>query len=95
MTSENIPVALFKLGRLVTTPNAQDTLPQEEVFRAIQRHQAGDWGEMEPEDRVANDRAMVDGSRIFSRYVTTAGITFWIITEADRSFTTVLLPEDY
>jgi len=95
MISNYRPVALFKLGRLVTTPNARDTLPQDEILQAIQRHQAGDWGEMETEDRAANERAMAEGTRIFSRYVTKSGIRFWIITEADRSSTTVLLPEDY
>ena len=61
----------------------------------ITRHLTGDWGEVPPEDRIANDRALVEGTRILSAYSSANGVKFWIITEADRSVTTVLLPEDY
>jgi hypothetical protein len=60
----------------------------------IRRHEAGDWGEVTPEDRHANDRALMEGTRILSAYYS-SGVRFWIITEADRSKTTVIMPEDY
>ena len=90
-----IPVAVFRLGRIVATPNALESLGPDEILLGIQRHQAGDWGNLPDEDRMANDRALAQGGRIFSAYETHNGIRFWIITEADRSVTTVLLPEDY
>ena len=55
----------------------------------------GDWGELCDEDRVANDQALIQEARVMSVYTSSAGVTFWIITEWDRSVTTVLLPEDY
>ena len=95
MNTPQIPVALFRLGRIVATPNALEELSQQDVLSAIKRHQAGDWGELDEHDRQANDRALTDGTRLFSVYRSVSGMRFWVITEADRSATTVLLPEDY
>ena len=95
MTVRTIPVAVFRLGRLVSTPKALRSLTEEDILRGIQRHQAGDWGELSAEDWEANDRALTQGGRILSAYSAQSGTKFWIITEADRSVTTVLLPEDY
>jgi hypothetical protein len=85
----------FALGQLVATPGALLAIDQETVLRAIRRHAAGDWGELVAEDKAANDEALKGGGRLLSRYLSTAGEPFWIITEADRSATTVLLPEEY
>ena len=87
--------AKFRLGDLVATPNALSQLSQDDILRGIQRHQAGDWGDVEAHDRAANERALVEGTRLLSIYSSAAGVKFWIITEADRSATTVLMPEDY
>jgi len=95
MSTKNIPIALFRLGRIVATPNALARLTQEDTLHAIQRHQAGDWGEVDEHDQQANDRALTEGGRLFSVYRSANGIRFWLITEADRSATTVLFPEDY
>ena len=95
MNATNVPIALFRLGRIVATPNALSQLTQLEILRALQRHQAGDWGDVDVEDRQANDRALQEGTRLFSVYHSATGIKFWVITEADRSATTFLLPEDY
>ena len=95
MNAGRVPVAVFRLGRVVTTPNALHLIPNEDILKAIQRHQAGDWSNLDSEDRNANDRALASGGRIFSVYNAADGTKFWIITEADRSVTTVLLPEDY
>ena len=59
------------------------------------RHMAGDWGDVDEEDKAANDQALTDGSRLLSAYRTAAAKKLWIITEADRSATTILLPEEY
>lgn len=91
----NIPIAIFRLGRIVATPNALTNLSEDDILRGIQRHQAGDWGDVGDHDRQANDQALVNGSRLFSVYHSTNDVKFWIITEADRSVTTVLLPQDY
>lgn len=95
MSAEMNPVAKFRLGQITATPNALSVLSQQDVNRGISRHQAGDWGDVTAHDREANEAALVDGSRLWSVYHSTAGVKFWIITEADRSLTTVLLPEDY
>jgi hypothetical protein len=87
--------AKFSLGQLVATPNALAHIPNDEILVALGRHVCGDWGELDPEDWNANERALQHGGRLFSRYFSTQKIKFWIITECDRSATTVLLPEDY
>ena len=67
MSAHTIPVAVLRLGRIVATPNAIESLSQEDVLIGIQRHQAGDWGDLESEDRQANDRALSHGGRILLR----------------------------
>jgi len=95
MSLESLPTARFRLGQIVSTPNALSQLTLEDILAAIQRHEAGDWGEVDAHDRAANDHALRDGTRLFSVYRSASGVKFWIITEADRSSTTILLPEDY
>ena len=85
----------FPLGRMLMTPGVQAHVPPSEIVHALRRHARGDWGELDNEDRQANDRALKEGTRLLSSYHTNAGVKFWIITEADRSATTVLLPEEY
>jgi len=86
------PVARFRLGHIVTTPNALSKLSQDDILTGIRRHQAGDWGEG---DAGANERALLDGARLWSIYRSASGLKFWLITEAGRQTTTILLPEDY
>ena len=95
MNATNLPIALFRLGRIVSTPNALGKLTQSDILTALQRHQAGDWGDVDDEDRSANDQALQEGTRIFSVYHSAARVKFWVITEATREVTTFLLPEDY
>lgn len=95
MSTRPFPIALFRIGHLVATPNALDRIPNEDIMRAIQRHMAGDWGDVDDHDRQANDSALIQGSRLLSVYRSSAGERFWIITESDRLATTILLPEDY
>ena len=85
----------FPLGQVVATANATRVLSHDEMFAALARHVRGDWGDVCEEDWQANDLDLVAGERLLSVYHTSAGVKFWIITEADRSVTTVLLPEDY
>ena len=95
--SNPIVNAKFPLGQLVATPDALNALEDSGQSPAffLEKHQAGDWGELGNEDKRANDQALVDGSRILSAYRTLKGVKIWIITEADRSSTCVLLPENY
>lgn len=85
----------FPLGQLVATPNALDHITHDDIMAALQRHVAGDWGDVCAEDKQSNDDAVAEGMRILSAYRAANGTKFWIITEADRSVTTILLPEDY
>jgi hypothetical protein len=85
----------FPLGRIVATPNALDNVPNDEILFALGRHSQGDWGALDAEDKQANDRALLEGTRLLSAYNTKSDVRFWIITEHDRSITTILLPEDY
>ena len=84
----------FPLGLVVTTANASLRLSTEEVMSALCRHARGDWGDLPPEDALANNAALRDGGRLFSAYGHGEN-RCWVITDADRSVTTVLLPEDY
>ena len=90
-----VQCASFQLGRVVITPNALGQLTPADVQRGLQRHQAGDWGDLGEEDWRENDRAVQAGARLLSSYRSDGGVPFWIITEADRSATTLLLPDDY
>jgi hypothetical protein len=63
--------------------------------RALSRHHTGDWGEVNPEEWLANQNALVDGLRLLSVYHDRDRVKFYIITEADRSITNIMLPEDY
>jgi hypothetical protein len=85
----------FEFGQLYATPNALNQIPNDEIQTALTRHSRGDWGDVCEEDSAANDQALVKERRLLSAYNTPGGVKFWIITEADRSVTTVLLPEDY
>lgn len=85
----------FPLGRTVITSNALSTLPDEDVLSALGRHARGDWGELDPEDVAENERSLKEGGRLLSVYHSQGGTKFYVITEHDRSVTTVLLPEDY
>lgn len=85
----------FPLGRLCMTPGVKEEVPPSELLHALRRHANKDWGEIDPGDVGLNDRALIEGTRLFSVYVTKSGTKFWVITEADRASTTALLPEEY
>ena len=88
-------IRTITLGQTVITPNAQNTLRPEDIREALARHQRGDWGDCGKEDAAENEFALGKRLRLFSIYHDRNGTKFWIITEADRSRTTVLLPEDF
>jgi len=87
---------LFPLGTLCATPGALAVFATSAVRAAdlLRRHQSGDWGDLCADDKAANDLAVTDGDRILSAYSIGAG-KLWVITEHDRSVTTILLPEEY
>jgi hypothetical protein len=95
MTRPCIP--RFSLGQVVATPAALEALEQsgEPFQKFLTRHVVGDWGELDSEDVEANERALREDERLLSAYHTAKGEKLWIITEADRSVTTLLLPSDY
>jgi hypothetical protein len=87
----------FCPGRTVITPGALDALAKAEQHPGefLKKHLSGDWGELCTEDIIGNERALIEGLRLMSAYRTSGGQRLWIITEADRSATTILLPEEY
>jgi hypothetical protein len=85
----------FELGRVVSTPGALAECSPEVLIDALQLHCRGDWGDVSAHDSAANDSAIEDGERIMSAYQITPTCRLWIITEADRSVTTFLLPDEY
>ena len=88
---------LFELGQVVATPGALRALQEAEQSPTafLDRHVTGDWGELGDADKQANERALREDLRILSAYTTSAGVKLWVITEADRSATTLLLPNEY
>jgi len=90
--------ALFALGRVFMTPGAQETLEAARVDpqTVLNRHASGDWSEMSEHDRRLNQMAVQHSEdRVFSAYPVADDVTVWVITEADRSSTTLLLPREY
>jgi hypothetical protein len=87
--------ARFPLGRVVITSHAQGLLHEVDITRGLMRHMRGDWGDLCEEDKAENELSLREGFRILSSYRDRRDTKFWIITEADRSATTILLPEDY
>lgn len=88
----------FQLGQVVITPGARDAIAESgqtpEFF--LDRHANGDWGQVDQEDWQLNDQALKDGDRLLSAYATLkGGKKLWVITEADRSSTCILRPEEY
>jgi hypothetical protein len=87
----------FPLGQLLSTPGALEAMEQAgqipmDLFR---RHQQGDWGEVCHDDKQANEQAIDAEERLLSAYTLKSGVKVWVITEADRSVTTILLPDEY
>ena len=85
----------FPLGKVVITPYARDHLHPEDVSLSIMRHARCDWGDCCKVDAAENELSLKEGLQLFSVYHNRNNVRFWIITEADRSATTVLLPEDF
>ena len=87
----------FPLGVVVSTPGALDALAGagQDSWEFLSRHVCGDWGDLDDEDRQENEQSVVDGCRVLSAYTLSTGARIWIITEADRSSTTLLLPSEY
>lgn len=91
------PTPMFALGQVVATPAALNAMTELDIspLELIHRHVTGDWGDMGAEDQQQNLLAIHSGRRIFSSYKIGATTKIWIITEADRSSTTLLLPDEY
>jgi len=88
---------LVSLGQVVSTPGALAALEAsgQNAMEFLARHERNDWGDVSDGDKLLNDQALQDGSRLLSSYRTTKGERIWVITEADRSSTCLLLPEEY
>jgi hypothetical protein len=86
---------IFELGEIEMTPAVGVQIPPDEIESALRRHARGDWGEMDASDKAANDKAVKAGGTVASIFQTANGSKFYVITEPDRSVTTVLLPVEY
>ena len=95
MNAEHTP--RFALGQVVATPGALASMEEagQNPLDLLMRHQSGDWGELDEEDKAENELSVREGFRILSAYVLSTKVKVWIITESDRSATTFLLPEEY
>ena len=90
----------FVLGKTVMTRGVADRMAQDAIFATfcyvcLKNHSQGDWGELSQDDTKANDCALVQGERLLSAYYGADGTKIWIITEWDRSATTILFPDEY
>ena len=88
---------LFTLGQVVATPGALKAIEAsgDSLFTYLSRHQSGDWGNVDAHDRKENQLSLEQGFRLMSVYSLSTGVKVWVITEADRSSTCILLPEEY
>jgi len=85
----------FPMGRLLMTSGIRDSVGRSDIESFLQRHNRGDWGDLDEHDRAENEFSLQEGLRLLSAYTDSKGQEVWVITEADRSATTVLLPEEY
>ena len=85
----------LSLGEVIVTPGAALKLPAEDVTAAVHKHARGDWGELDFENSQLNDLRLQEGGPIASIYRASNGVKFYVLTESDRSVTTVLLPEEF
>ena len=87
----------FPLGQIVATPGALEALQEakQDPLVLVRRHQRGDWGDLDEEDKAENEFSVDKELRIFSAYILPTQVKVWVITEADRSATTLLLPAEY
>ncbi len=90
-------MAKFFLGQIVATPGAIEALEKanQHPLAFLYRHRHGDWGDLGEEDKQENEFSLLNDLRILSAYTLKTGVHIWIITEADRSSTTILLPSEY
>jgi hypothetical protein len=95
LNGKNSPRPLFCSGSIYCTPGAVTHVRPEVMKSSLGRHFAGDWGDVDAHDWLENDLAVERGGRILSAFHTETDRKFWIITEADRSATTILLPNEY
>ena len=85
----------FEMGDVYMTPGVQEAIEPGFLLKAFQRHVSGDWGDVCEADRKENELSLEKGFRLFSVYHDSKGTKFWLITEADRSSTMALLPNEY
>ncbi|HWA87354.1 MAG TPA: hypothetical protein VG710_14095 [Opitutus sp.] len=95
MAPNYVPAGRFSLGRTVATPGALQNLTRGDIIDALTRHVSGDWGDLDEPDLAANERSLLTEGRLFSAYSSASHVRFYVITECDRSATTVLLPHEY
>lgn len=90
-------IPLFPVGQVVATPGALEALQEarQQPLDLLRRHQTGDWGDVPDEDQQENDFSVTHDLRILSAYTLRTGVKIWLITEWDRSVTTLLLPSEY
>src|SRR6185503_3276932 len=96
-TNKQSTITRFALGQTFITPGAEEALQiaGQTASEFLRRHMTGDWGDLSDDDVKENELSLEKGFRLLSRYETTKGERLWIITEADRSATTILLPDEY
>ncbi len=96
-TNKQPTITRFALGQTFITPGAEEALQiaGQTATEFLRRHMSGDWGELSDEDVKENEFSLKEGLTLLSAFETGKGVKLWIITEADRSATTILLPSEY
>ena len=96
-TNKQSTITRFALGQTFITPGAEEALQiaGQTATEFLRRHMSGDWGDLSDDDVKENEFSLKEGLRLLSAYQTGKGQKLWIITEADRSATTILLPSEY
>lgn len=86
---------LFRVRQVAVTRGADAALSEDDLLVGLIRHVQGDWGAIGEEERQRNEQALLFGERLFSRFVSENGVTYWLVTEPNRCLTTILLPEEH
>ncbi|MGN7170821.1 hypothetical protein ACTHSJ_33675 [Paenibacillus cellulositrophicus] len=90
-----MPIAKFELGLIVVTQGVMELIDEVDQMVALNRHANCDWGYVSDKDMASNENGLMYGDRLMSAYSNGIGTEFWVITEADRSSTTLMLPGEY
>lgn len=86
---------MIQVRQVAVTRGAEAALTPDDLINGLIRHFQGDWGAIDESERARNEQSLLTGARLFSRFVSEYGVTYWLVTEPDRCLTTILLPDEH